>query len=781
LNDFKRSIDFVVISELRFIERPGMRYRLLCLGILFLCLLIAGQALAVEASWRVTADGVEENGIKALSGSDGVTTFIDKGGSRGLTTIDHRPPMPFIYFDLEDSVARQAKGPIYLVVDYFDGAVAGQLQAQYDANGASAFDRYTPAEQSAGGLLVGTNSWKTAIFQLKKPRFGNGQNVNADFRIAGGQPVIRSVRLTSTRPANWDQVGQIDLQSLRPLVKIAPGGELILGGFDPTSAADADRQVAALARAMPAFKKFGVTSHEVYVRWNLCEPQEGKFDWSIYDKYVALYKRAGIKWVPFLIAGSAYSLPDWYYKKPGSQGYVCLEHGQESDVQSLWNPTLRKHVERFIAAFCEHYKNTGTIESILLGITGNYGEAIYPVTGNDWTASVHGKYHTHPDFWAGDPFAIKSLQSAMAKKFGTIDKLNASWGTSYKSFEEVKPFEKKDSPSDRARIDFVDWYIDSMTQWARFWMQTTRNHFDGEIYLCTGGDAQPFHGSDFGEQCKIAASVHGGVRITNEGSDYPYNFALTRWVASAGRQYGAYFSFEPASIVSPVPGVMVRIYNATASGAKGLHYYWPNLTQSEAASEQFIKWGPMFQQRQPVTEIAVLYPSTWIKLHGQKFLPLAAKLRDRFDFSFMSEQMIRDGGLKNVHALILLQGNIAERDVWQAIATWEQSGGQVLYADGLGKLKTVEGDAAPLKPSTADTFHGEANTTPYEEFVCQRLLVNPFLAPVTREMIQSDGKSDGVFVTATKDGLLWLNPTDDQVQSGITLPRDSIVEQPLSR
>jgi len=45
-------------------------------------------------------------------------------------------------------------------------------------------------------------------------------------------------------------------------------------------------------------------------------------------------------------------------------------------------------------------------------------------------------------------------------------------------------------------------------------------------------------------------------------------------VASATRFYGTYCGFEPASEVSP-NGVVARAYNATASGARALHYYIP--------------------------------------------------------------------------------------------------------------------------------------------------------------------------------------------------------------
>src|SRR5439155_25024709 len=104
-------------------------------------------------------------------------------------------------------------------------------------------------------------------------------------------------------------------------------------------------------------------------------------------------------------------------------------HSQESDVKSLLNPEMRKHVAEFVQAFCEHYRDTGTIESILLGITGNYGEAIYPVTGNDWTADIHGPYHTHPGMWCGDPFATEAFNNWVMGKYGTADDVAKTWKT----------------------------------------------------------------------------------------------------------------------------------------------------------------------------------------------------------------------------------------------------------------------------------------------------------------------------------------------------------------
>ena len=570
---------------------------------------------------------------------------------------------------------------------------------------------------------------------------------------------------------------------------IAFGGQqIIIGGFDPGTHGDTKNALAGLEKAMPQFQKLGVTSHEVYVRWNLCEPEEGKWDWSAYDGYVELYKKHNLKWVPFLICGSAYSLPDWYYKKPGSQGYVCLEHGTESDVQSLWNPEMRKHVADFLKAFCEHYRDSGTIESILLGVTGNYGEAIYIATPNDdWTADVHGKFHTHPGFWAGDPFAEASFKKWVKDKYGTTEKLRAAWGEKAPAIEDVKPFLKKNNPAnDRAWIDFVDWYTESMTDYAKFWLTETRKNFPkGDIYLCTGGHAPPPHGADFAEQTRIAAEIGGGVRITNEASDYELNFSLTRWVASGAQQYGAYYSFEPAGGVNAA-GVVVRVYNAAASGARGLHYYWPNIADSEAATENFIRnVGVFHHPHKPVTEIAVFYPSTYIKLHGQNFLEPLRPLRDRFDFNYASEKQIRDGALKNAKALIVMQTDVMERETSQAISKWLKDGGLLVRTDK--KLHTVEGGDVTFD----DVGHGailgidaEGKSEKFRQFAADVLAKAPQLSPQSRAMVAADGKEDGLFVTLVEnDTLLWLNSTDkDQSAStGTKLPRLSINSAPLAK
>ncbi|OQC03414.1 MAG: hypothetical protein BWX80_02814 [Candidatus Hydrogenedentes bacterium ADurb.Bin101] len=315
-----------------------------------------------------------------------------------------------------------------------------------------------------------------------------------------------------------------------------------------------------------------------------------------------------------------------------------------------------------------------------------------------------------------------------------------------------------------------------MNAYTRFWVETTRAHFPGKIEICTGGHAPVEHGADFGDQCKIAADYGADVRITNEGSDYRKNFSLTRWVASAGRQYGAYYSFEPAGQVDE-NGVVARIYNATASDALGLHYYYPNLFGSDRARRNFMRWAPLFRGRKPIIEVAAYYPQTHIILNGNEFLKQVEPLRDYFDFAYCSDNQMADGGLEQFKALLLLWGNTAEKATWDRILDWVRRGGLLITADSIGPLRTVEGDTAvdeALLGEQADLGKGRVlcSSGPYDDLRYRRFIANALseaheLSRITRYMAGVDGREDNVFATAVgRQELLWLNMKGSEARHG---------------
>ena len=233
------------------------------------------------AFWSSTSSG----GIRLLDGADGFTVPAEKGGSACMANKrDTQPPSTYMYFAIDPERKRALQGPVYLIVEYYDDSMGLTLTAEYDsARGDAVSDKYKNAEARAGGWTLETKQWRKAYFEFRQPRFANRQNCGADFRLSGPRLFIRRVQITLKRPDDWEKVSIMPEVHIEPKVKIGAGGQLIVGGFDPARTDDVPTMTAALESAIPGLKSLGVTSHEGYVRWNLCEPQEGKYDWSVYD------------------------------------------------------------------------------------------------------------------------------------------------------------------------------------------------------------------------------------------------------------------------------------------------------------------------------------------------------------------------------------------------------------------------------------------------------------------------------------------------------------------
>src|ERR1019366_5517225 len=95
---------------------------------------------------------------------------------------------------------------------------------------------------------------------------------------------------------------------------------------------------------LEVLRSMGVTSIQTYVFWNKVEKTPGVMDWSEYDADVALYRRHGLRWVPFVITGPWYVTPEFVRRDPQMVMLRCLEHGRDSEIPSIWCGRLREHV-----------------------------------------------------------------------------------------------------------------------------------------------------------------------------------------------------------------------------------------------------------------------------------------------------------------------------------------------------------------------------------------------------------------------------------------------------
>ena len=456
------------------------------------------------------------------------------------------------------------------------------------------------------------------------------------------------------------------------------------------------------SQALRSYKQVGVTSIQTYIFWNEIEKEPGVYDWTQYDDEVKLYQEHGLKWIPFIILGPFYTTPDWVRKITGDKFYRCLEHGREGGAISLWNQTLRPLIDRFMAAFAAHYLPKDILESVLLGITGDYGEAIYPVFGN-WPLD----YHTHYGFWCGDEFAIRDYEGFLRKRYGDVQQLNNDLHTHFPAFDAIRPVLRKDATWKQWLVQ-MEWYRNSMNVYAEFWMETAKQHFpDVPIYLCTGGRGKDCEGSDFSLQAKTCAPFNARIRITNESSDYFVNFISTRLVASACKFYGIGYGFEPCSATT-ARGMLARVFNVLSSGAEQLFdYVNNNLEYTESAGftkkKSFAvlgKYQSLLQSGRfanPQVDVAILIPNTQWTLDGDTypapFIEKTKQLRALIDFDFVDERMVADGALKRYRYLITYFTSIVDGAIIPNLIDWVNGGGIFITT---GRLETVDGPSEKL-------------------------------------------------------------------------------------
>jgi hypothetical protein len=457
--------------------------------------------------------------------------------------------------------------------------------------------------------------------------------------------------------------------------------DIAVGGFS-----HADKDIEA---SLDLLRSLGVTSIQTYICWNKVEKTPGVYDWSEYDADALMFKKHGLKWVPFVIVGPWYATPEFVRRDPKMVMLRCLEHGRDSAIPSIWCPRLRDYVRDYLRRFSDHYMPMGVIESFNIGISGDYGEAIYSVWGN-WP----GEYHSHPGYWCGDALAVADFQRSVIERYpGGVGSLNRAWKTNFASFDEVRPFLPAKAPSERAWQELLQWYRGSMASYAGFFMKTARATFPGiDLYLCTGGDMAPEHGSDFSADAKLAAEFGCGMRITNEASSYPMNVRLTRLVGSSCRFYGAYFGHEPASVVTP-EGMLGRIFNAVSSGARQLFLYNSPDLFAESDGQQIAGPAGRFVQANagllkvtsPIIDTALYYPNPSVdqarvhlepgQLASSYFGDLASQMRRFVDFDFVDDRLIRDGALKGKSVLIIAAAEVMDGATTARVEQWVREGG----------------------------------------------------------------------------------------------------------
>lgn len=515
-------------------------------------------------------------------------------------------------------------------------------------------------------------------------------------------------------------------------------------------------------------KETGATAVQIYVYWNMIEPEErGKFVWDYYDRQVKLIQEAGLKWVPFLIFGPGHALPGWWKESEGHCGMACLEHEKSGWVESVWNPAWRTELSRLLEAFAEHYMPWNVIESVQPGISGDYGEAIYPAIAN-WP----GMYHTHYGYWCTDKYALASFRAMAKEKYGTVEALNDAWNSKFSAIDTIKPFKLHKAPSRTALFDFMQWYKGSMSDYVDFWMRECRRVFgDLPVYLCTGGDGEPYLGADFSEQARACAKYGGGIRLTNEGNLFSENYTDTVHCASACRYYGAYMGLEPVGPVRSY-GVTARIFGTAAYGNRQLFHYYGNLFDGGAkGAENAKKYHYLVGERDVQQNVAVFLPQDMIWIEGtpvpENIRQALTFVRRQYETSVMNETMIEDGALNDKKVLIMLGAKYTRKSVLDKIAAWVKAGGTLLTDE---RTTAIEGENV----ASFDEALGFTEDSLYEGGISD---FYPVLADWNREFNEKDRVCNKISWAGLADDVRPLLSTKprEEYRDGILTNRTTLL------
>lgn len=502
------------------------------------------------------------------------------------------------------------------------------------------------------------------------------------------------------------------------------------------------------------------------------EVEEGVWDWSVPDTHLEACRRAGGMWS---LAAHFHVPPPWFADTHEFAPLRCLEHGAPFPGWSIWHSGAVAFRRAGCRALRERYGDD--LYALWVGIHGDYGENEYPAgyrvchagERREW-GERFGDAHDHEGWWCGDELARADFRKRMVDKYGCVEALNAAWGTSFVSGEEIT---YPASPGQRRYwLDFTRWYHDSMTRFSVAVTKVAQEELPGvRLFWLLGGPYEdPRLGQDQSALARAAAETGIEIRSSHGGhTTFATNYAtMFKRIGSACKSYGVPFWSEPPYTIDAA-GNVARIFEAVSCGAVA-YYDWAWNPLEAPVRRTYERFGCYLTQEKPVVDVALLYPETHhllntdedpnVRGYPQRFQEAASQLREVFDFDIVDERMIADGALGPYRVLVFLEGDVIEASTLESIAAWARSGGVAVTYD-LGRVETVEGDRGPW----LELFGIDGEIRPGQQSGPMEWKEPGFLkhlsgwkGPVTDQVCSGVAAGARVLACAAKEAAVWANP-----------------------
>jgi hypothetical protein len=515
--------------------------------------------------------------------------------------------------------------------------------------------------------------------------------------------------------------------------------------------------------SLVAMKRRGLVADEDYLAWGALEREPGKWDFSEHDAIEKSLHAAGMKYVVY---DWVHFPPVWLRdgQKQNRTLMKCLEHGEETNYLSIFDPRTAEWYDHFYSAVHAHFGDK--VDDIYACILGPYGEGNYPLRVPDWI----NMGHCHEGYWCGDEYALRAFREAMRIKYGDISKLNQSWGKAYTSFDDVAmpaevsgtdkykitPALFPSAPDKRRWLDFITWYHQAIVDFAEQSYKALAKYYPTEkIRMKPGGTAGGINPIAWGTYSPAYAKMAGKYPgLTLQPADCQGAVFADKWLATAYAFYGVRLATEPASALSRNDFVR-RMFSDASCGAEQFFTY-----EFDQHVPEIQKYVRLYIGHAGETRIALLCPTTLYRLGGNlaPTISSAKKLRDLCDFDVLDELLIEDGALSRARydVLLIAQGDIVDQPILEKLDGFLRAGGRIVLI-GDAPVKDVDGNAWPSAQSLPRTAPLGAKN--------HQWLTD--LAPMLKEIPGCDGKLDGLWTTRRGKQVMILNPGDQPIDTTI--------------
>lgn len=355
-------------------------------------------------------------------------------------------------------------------------------------------------------------------------------------------------------------------------------------------------------------KQAGVQAINVDVWWGLVQKDSPQsFDWSYYHRLFSTIRKEGLQIAPKLSIHACggnvgdnvnIPVPEWIWqrRKHGQQIHFVSESGAlNRDFVSYWaTDVVIEDYKNFWREFQKEYRHLAPHFSELSISMGASGELHYPSYHGHDADQPLARWPHRGLFQAYGPLAERDLQQQMVSRYGTVDALNRAWGTSYRSFLDVRvPYFNNTNALSQAlngpwsdsvmAKDILNWYHDTMVGHARSMMEAAHRVFQSPlngmgvplslkipgIHWDQSGQAELTNGLLTQEEWKNRSRAYNS--LFSELRSFPGDFSVYTTAAATANTPGPHPPFSRAEdLVRRVEesamsnGVALKVENALA-------------------------------------------------------------------------------------------------------------------------------------------------------------------------------------------------------------------------